>query len=74
MQISMGALSEPLHVQLGVPKKKTKYFQKVADAVTTLLIGGFIRDSVAHSARQDLANRIGESISRKSARTVKERA
>lgn len=64
ISLSMGALSKPLveqFIEQGfVAPKQIELYQQDADAITRLLIRGFIPPSVAHKARQKLVKEIGK--------------
>ena len=54
VKIRLGALSPPLHEQLGVDVEATEQAQKCADAITLLHIVGFLTDSETHRSRKRL--------------------
>jgi hypothetical protein len=58
MELSFGALCDPLKIQLKHNSKDVKYFQKLSDAITTLRIRNYIPDSIADKAYKKLADEI----------------
>lgn len=61
LSIQFGALAPSLSVQLkgcGVPRKDLNRFQRQAEAIVLLWLGGLIPDSVARSAQNKLAKSI----------------
>ena len=59
MEITFGALAEPLHKQLGEPEDKLELLQRAADSVAYLSIHGFLSESETHSARKRIVKEIG---------------
>lgn len=60
MQIELGALCKPLSEQLKgyIPDDKLKVMDADADAITRLLLRGFIPESIAKKARQKLVRAV----------------
>ena len=62
MEIRFGALSEPLHEQLGLPEEDMKLVQRLADAVTLCNIHGILPDGETHKARKRIVKEINRVI------------
>ncbi len=56
LSLAFGALADPLHKQVGVPKASMCLYQKLADAVTYLSIHQFLRESEKKRMRQRILN------------------
>lgn len=67
LSIQFGALAPSLSVQLkgcGVPRKDLNRFQRQAEAIIVLWLGGLISGSVVRSAQNKLTKRIIEKCKR----------
>lgn len=58
VQVTFGALADPLARQLGLPSRRLRYLQECADGIVALSIGGLLTDAETHRARQRLMKRI----------------
>ncbi len=68
LTIAMGAISDPIEKQikdagLNVPIDCPK-FQQAADAITRLVMSGYLTPSAANTARKKLVKDVGASVSK----------
>ena len=59
VQIAMGALSAPIHEQLGVPAELVRVEQKLADAITLCSVQGILTDAETRRVRTRLVKNLG---------------
>jgi hypothetical protein len=66
--IHFGALSQPIHKQLGIKRidEDLKHLQEDADAVTRLAVRGLLADSVVRKTRQKIMKEISKYLSTRS--------
>lgn len=64
INITFGALAEPLHSQLSLPRRRLRYLQECADGVTALSVGRLLSESEVHRARQRIMKRIMQTFGR----------
>ena len=58
MKIRFGALSPPLHEQLGCSKSDLEWEQKLADAITLCNLHSVLTDAETHKARKRLVKKL----------------
>lgn len=57
--LSFGALSEPLHKQLGRDRAQVAQHQRDADSITRLLVRGILTETEGRKARMRLLKQMG---------------
>lgn len=58
MELRFGALSPPLHKQIGCEPDDLEFEQKMADGIALCNIHGILTDREAHNARKRIVKRI----------------
>ena len=56
--VTFGAMADPIHKQLSLPKTACVHVQKMADALTLLSVGGVLSDTAVHGGRKRLMKRL----------------
>ena len=60
IRITFGAMAAPIAQQTGLSKRRCAVVQRLADAITLLVVQGAISDATAHRARAHVLRRIAK--------------
>jgi hypothetical protein len=60
LSLTFGALADPLHKQMGVPKAEASLYQRIADNIVFLACHQFLREAEIRRMRQKLMNLIAQ--------------
>lgn len=62
--LHFGALAKPLHEQLPIARRRLKFLQRCADAVTLLAVHDFLAPSESARARRRILQRVAQTFRR----------